>query len=122
MTVVIVDYGSGNLHSAEKAFQRMSREGAGEEILVSSRAEDVLKADRIVLPGVGAYPDCRAGLDAAPGMVEALEERAHRGGAPFLGICVGMQLMATTGHEHRDTPGLNWIAGEVVKISRMMMS
>ncbi|WP_340109647.1 imidazole glycerol phosphate synthase subunit HisH [Pikeienuella sp. HZG-20] len=117
MTVVIVDYGSGNLHSAEKAFQRMSREGAGERILVSADAEAVRRADRIVLPGVGAFKDCRAGLDAAPGMVEALEERALRGGAPFLGICVGMQLMATVGREHGETPGLGWIPGEVARLA-----
>ncbi|QIE56931.1 imidazole glycerol phosphate synthase subunit HisH [Pikeienuella piscinae] len=116
MTVAIVDYGSGNLHSAEKAFQRMSREGTGEAITVTADPEIVRRADRIVLPGVGAYADCRAGLDAAPGMVEALEERAHRGGAPFLGICVGMQLMATVGREFQDTAGLDWIPGEVVKL------
>ncbi|MEM8753586.1 MAG: imidazole glycerol phosphate synthase subunit HisH [Pseudomonadota bacterium] len=117
MTVAIVDYGSGNLHSAEKAFQRMSREGAGEPILVTADAEAVRRADRIVLPGVGAFADCRAGLDAAPGMVEAIEERALRGGAPFLGICVGMQLMATVGREHRDVDGLGWIPGEVVRLA-----
>lgn len=116
MTVAIIDYGSGNLHSAEKTFQRMSREGAGEAIVVTSDAEAVRRADRIVLPGVGAYPDCRAGLDAVPGMVEALEERAAKGGAPFLGICVGMQLMATLGREYRETPGLGWIPGEVTAL------
>lgn len=116
MTVAIVDYGSGNLHSAEKAFQRMSREGAGEQVIVTSDAEVVRRADRIVLPGVGAFADCRAGLGAADGMIEALEERAHRGGAPFLGICVGMQLLASVGREHGDTPGLGWIAGEVVRL------
>lgn len=117
MTVAIIDYGSGNLHSAEKAFQRMSREGAGETVVVTADAEIVRRADRIVLPGVGAYRDCRAGLDAVPGMVEALEERAHRGGAPFLGICVGMQLMATLGRENGETPGLGWIPGEVVRLA-----
>ena len=116
MTVAIIDYGSGNLHSAEKAFQRMSRETTGEPVVVTADAEEVRRADRIVLPGVGAFADCRAGLDAAEGMVEALEERAHRGGAPFLGICVGMQLMATVGREKGDTPGLGWIAGEVVAL------
>ena len=116
MTVAIIDYGSGNLHSAAKSFQRMSREGTGEEILVTADADAVRRADRIVLPGVGAYADCRAGLDAVPGMVEALEERAHKGGVPFLGICVGMQLMATVGREHRDTPGLCWIPGEVIRL------
>lgn len=117
MTVAIVDYGSGNLHSAEKAFQRMSREGAGAPVVVTSDPEAVRRADRIVLPGVGAFADCRAGLDAVPGMVEALEERAHRGGAPFLGICVGMQLLSTVGREHGDTKGLGWIAGEVVRLA-----
>lgn len=117
MTVAIIDYGSGNLRSAEKAFQRMSAETTGEDIVVSSDAEVVRKADRIVLPGVGAFADCRRGLDAAEGMVEVLEDRAHKGGVPFLGVCVGMQLMATVGREHRDTDGLGWIAGEVVALS-----
>ena len=117
MTVAIIDYGSGNLRSAEKAFQRMSAETTGEDIVVSSDAEVVRKADRIVLPGVGAFADCRRGLDAAEGMVEVLEGRAHKGGVPFLGVCVGMQLMATVGREHRDTDGLGWIAGEVVALS-----
>ena len=117
MTVAIIDYGSGNLRSAEKAFQRMSAETTGEEIVVSSDAEAVRKADRIVLPGVGAFADCRRGLDAADGMIEVLEERAHKGGVPFLGVCVGMQLMATVGREHRDTAGLGWIAGEVVALN-----
>jgi len=117
MTVAIIDYGSGNLRSAEKAFQRMSVETTGEDIVVRSDAEVVRKADRIVLPGVGAFADCRRGLDAAEGMVEVLEDRAHKGGVPFLGVCVGMQLMATVGREHRDTDGLGWIAGEVVALS-----
>lgn len=117
MTVAIIDYGSGNLRSAEKAFQRMSAETTGEDIIVSSDAEVVRRADRIVLPGVGAFADCRRGLDAATGMVEVLEERAHKGGVPFLGVCVGMQLMATVGREHCDTDGLSWIAGEVVALS-----
>jgi len=117
MTVAIIDYGSGNLHSAEKSFARMSSETTGEEIIVTADAERVRRCDRIVLPGVGAYADCRAGLDAVPGMCEVLEERAHLGGVPFLGICVGMQLMATVGREHHDTPGLGWIPGEVVKLA-----
>jgi len=116
MTVAIIDYGSGNLRSAEKAFERMSAETTGEEIVVSADAEVVRKAERIVLPGVGAFADCRRGLDAAEGMVEVLEERAHKGGVPFLGVCVGMQLMATVGREHRDTDGLGWIPGEVVAL------
>ena len=117
MTVAIIDYGSGNLHSVAKSFERMSREGAGERIILTADAQEVRRADRIVLPGVGAFADCRAGLDAVPGMVEALEERAHRGGVPFLGICVGMQLMATVGRENGDTDGLGWIPGEVVRLS-----
>ncbi len=117
MSVAIIDYGSGNLRSAEKAFQRMSAETTGEDIIVSGDAEVVRKADRIVLPGVGAFAECRRGLDAAEGMVEVLEDRAHKGGVPFLGVCVGMQLMATVGREHRDTDGLGWIAGEVVALS-----
>lgn len=117
MTVAIIDYGSGNLRSAEKAFQRMSAETTCEDIVVSGDAEVVRRADRIVLPGVGAFADCRRGLDAAEGMVEVLEERAHKGGVPFLGVCVGMQLMATVGREHRDTDGLGWIPGEVVALS-----
>ncbi|MEM7545550.1 MAG: imidazole glycerol phosphate synthase subunit HisH [Pseudomonadota bacterium] len=117
MTVAIIDYGSGNLHSAEKSFQRMSAETTGEPIVVTADAEVVRRADRIVLPGVGAFADCRAGLDAVPGMVEVLEERAHQGGVPFLGICVGMQLMATVGRENGDTPGLGWVPGEVVKLA-----
>lgn len=117
MTVAIIDYGSGNLHSVAKSFERMSRESAGEDIIVTADADAVRRADRIVLPGVGAYADCRAGLDAVPGMVEVVEERAHKGAVPFLGICVGMQLMATVGREHGDTPGLDWIPGEVVRLS-----
>ena len=117
MATVIIDYGSGNLRSAEKAFERAAAEaGGGETILVSGRAEDVLGADRIVLPGVGAFADCRDGLARVPGMIEALEEAVHRRGRPFLGICVGMQLMADRGREFATTPGLGWIGGEVVAI------
>lgn len=116
-TVVIIDYGSGNLHSAHKAFERAANDGAIEaRILVSARAQDVANADRIVLPGVGAFADCRRGLDAVPGMVETLEDVVRRQGRPFLGICVGMQLMATRGLEFGDTAGLDWIAGDVVAI------
>ena len=117
-TVAIIDYGSGNLRSAQKAFERASRETeAGATILVTADPEAVRAADRIVLPGVGAFADCRAGLDAVTGMVEALEERVIRGGAPFLGICVGMQLLAEVGREHGDHKGLGWIPGDVVRIS-----
>jgi imidazole glycerol-phosphate synthase subunit HisH len=115
--VVIIDYGSGNLHSAHKAFERAAREAAADcEIVLSGRAEDVAGADRIVLPGVGAFGDCRRGLEAVPGMIEALEATVRRKGRPFLGICVGMQLMATRGLEFGETAGLGWIAGDVVAI------
>ncbi len=112
--VVIIDYGSGNLHSAAKAFERATREGGtNSEIVVSARAEDVRSADRIVLPGVGAYADCKRGLDAVPGMGEALEDAVRKRGRPFLGICVGMQLMSERGREFAVTDGLGWIKGEV---------
>ncbi|MDB5558183.1 MAG: hisH [Enterovirga sp.] len=117
MTVAIVDYGSGNLNSAAKAFERASLEsGTNERILVTSDPAEVARADRIVLPGVGAYADCRRGLDSIPGMVEAMTEGAIEKGRPFLGICVGMQLMATRGLEHAATPGLGWIGGDVAPI------
>lgn len=118
MSVAIVDYGSGNLHSAAKAFERAAREsGHDQPILVTSKPDDILSSDRIVLPGVGAYADCRRGLDAIPGMVAALEQRVRKDGRPFLGICVGMQLMAEVGREHQVTPGLGWIPGEVIRIA-----
>ena len=101
MKVAIVDYGSGNLHSAHKAFERAAREaGLRADVRVTADPEWVFGAERIVLPGVGAFADCRRGLDAATGMVEAMTERVRRQGAPFLGICVGMQLLATRGLEH----------------------
>lgn len=112
--VVIIDYGSGNLHSAAKAFERATREsGTNAQIIVSARAQDVASADRIVLPGVGAFADCKRGLDAVAGMRDALELAVHRKGRPFLGICVGMQLLATRGLEFTVTEGLDWIGGEV---------
>jgi len=118
MSVAIVDYGSGNLHSAAKAFERAAREsGYGQPIVVTSKPDDVARADRVVLPGVGAYADCRRGLDDIPGMIEALEQSVRKEGKPFFGICVGMQLMAERGLEYRVTPGLGWIAGEVDKIA-----
>ena len=117
MTVAIVDYGSGNLHSAAKAFERAAAEAdSSETILVTSDPEAVRRAERIVLPGVGAFADCRRGLDAVPGMVDALTQAVRRDGRPFLGICVGMQLMATRGLEHETTPGLDWIGGDVAPI------
>jgi glutamine amidotransferase len=118
VSVAIVDYGSGNLHSAAKAFERAAREsGHDQPILVTSKPEDVVQADRIVLPGVGAFADCRRGLDAIPGMVDALEQSVRKDGRPFFGICVGMQLMAERGLEYKVTPGLGWIAGEVIRIA-----
>lgn len=117
MTVAIIDYGSGNLHSAAKAFERAAHErGAGNTIVVTRDPDVVARADRIVLPGVGAFADCRAGLDAIDGMVGALDRAVRDKGRPFFGICVGMQLMAERGNEYRVTPGLGWIAGEVNKI------
>jgi glutamine amidotransferase len=115
--VVLVDYGSGNLHSAAKAFERAAREaGLDVAVQVSSDPEVVASAERIVLPGVGAFADCRRGLDAVPGMVEAMTEAVFERGKPFLGICVGMQLMATRGLEKEPTPGLGWIHGDVAQI------
>ncbi len=118
MSVAIVDYGSGNLHSAAKAFERAARESGHEQpILVTSDPDSVRRADRIVLPGVGAFADCRRGLDAVPGMVEALTESVCRNARPFLGICVGMQLMAERGREYEVTEGLGWIPGDVDRIT-----
>jgi glutamine amidotransferase len=117
MNVAIIDYGSGNLRSAGKAFERAAREsGSPAEIEVTDDPQKVLAADRVVLPGVGAYADCRAGLDAVPGMVEALRESVERKARPFLGICVGMQLMSTRGLEKTVTDGFGWIEGDVQTI------
>ncbi len=116
MSVAIVDYGSGNLRSAEKAFERAAREaGLTCPIVVTSDPEQVRAAERIVLPGVGAYRDCRDGLMALDGMWQTIEDRV-KAGTPFLGICVGMQLMATRGLEHGETEGFGWIDGDVVMI------
>lgn len=118
MTTVIVDYNSGNLRSAEKSFQRMASEVDGGDILVSNDPDAVLAAERIVLPGVGAFADCLAGLTAIDGLFQAIEEKVIRKGAPFLGICVGMQMMATWGREHgHDCKGFDWIRGEVVHLT-----
>jgi len=117
MSVAIVDYGSGNLHSAAKAFERAARESGYEQpIFVTNDPDAVTRADRVVLPGVGAFADCRRGLDQIPGMVDALEQSVRKNGKPFFGICVGMQLMAERGQEYQVTPGLGWIAGEVERI------
>jgi len=118
MHVAIIDYGSGNLHSAAKAFERAAREqGSPLEVKVTAEPEVVRQAERVVLPGVGAFADCRQGLVNIPDMIEALEETVQERGKPFLGICVGLQLMAERGREHGLTPGLGWIAGEVRAIA-----
>ena len=116
MLTVLIDYGAGNLHSAEKAFLRMAREADAGDVLVSGRAEDVARADRIVLPGDGAFPACMAALRADGALYEALREAVERKARPFLGICVGMQLMARQGHEYETVEGLGWIDGEVRRI------
>ncbi len=114
MVVAIIDYGSGNLHSAAKAFERASAEGGtGARIAVTNDPEIVRSAERIVLPGVGAYADCWEGLTRVSGMLEALQESVQVEKKPFLGICVGMQLLSTRGYEHKITDGLGWISGEV---------
>jgi imidazole glycerol-phosphate synthase subunit HisH len=118
VSVAIVDYGSGNLHSAAKAFERAAREaGADETIVVTRDPAAVASADRVVLPGVGAFADCRRGLDAVDGMIAALDEAVRQRGRPFFGICVGMQLLAERGREYEVTEGLGWIAGEVDRIA-----
>jgi glutamine amidotransferase len=118
VSVAIVDYGSGNLHSAAKAFERAAHDaGIDQSIVVTRDPAAVARADRVVLPGVGAFADCRRGLDAIAGMVETLEEAVRRKGRPFFGICVGMQLLAERGREHEVTKGLGWIAGEVDRIT-----
>jgi glutamine amidotransferase len=118
VSVAIVDYGSGNLHSAAKAFERAAHDaGLRQPIVVTQDPAVVATADRVVLPGVGAFADCRRGLDAVPGMVDALEQAVRRKGRPFFGICVGMQLLAERGREYEVTEGLGWIAGEVDRIT-----
>ena len=114
-TVALIDYGSGNLASAAKALARAA--GSKFEIVTTADPQTVKDAERVVLPGVGAFADCMRGLSAVPGMVEALREKVLKEGAPFLGICVGMQLLATVGVEFGRHAGLGWIAGEVVKIT-----
>ena len=117
MTTAIIDYGSGNLRSVAKAFERAAAEtGMADSVLVTSRPEDVAQAGRIVLPGVGAFADCRRGLAAVSGLEAALEEAVIARGRPFLGICVGMQLLAERGREFETVDGLGWIPGEVVAI------
>lgn len=115
-TTVLIDYQSGNLHSAEKAFERMAREVDAGAVVVTSDPDVVARADRIVLPGDGAFPACRAALTAVDGMDAALEEAVRVQGRPFLGICVGMQLLASEGKEYEPTPGFGWISGVVDRI------
>ena len=116
-TVLIIDYGSGNLRSAAKSFERVIKDRALDcSVMISDKPEDVLKATRLVLPGQGAFPDCMNNLMGTPGMIDAMQECVIDKGVPFLGICVGMQLMATRGLEYGITAGLNWIEGEVIPI------
>lgn len=118
MTVAVIDYGSGNLHSAAKALERAAREsGTSAKILVTNDPDDVRRAERIVLPGVGAFADCKSGLDAVSGMVAALNEAVLKKAKPFFGICVGMQLLAERGLEHGVSSGLGWLRGEVDRIT-----
>lgn len=117
MLTAIIDYESGNLHSAEKAFQRMAREVGAGDVVVTSEPDTVAVADRLVLPGDGAFPACAAALKGRSGLYEALREAVETRARPFLGICVGMQLMATRGHEYEETDGLGWIGGDVVRIT-----
>ncbi|MEH6629456.1 MAG: imidazole glycerol phosphate synthase subunit HisH [Halopseudomonas aestusnigri] len=117
MTLAIIDYGSGNLRSAAKAFERAAKEsGLDTPVIVTSDPEVVRTADRIVLPGVGAFADCWRGLNATTGMIEVLREQVTQNGKPFMGVCVGMQLMASVGREYKDCEGLGWIPGEVIKM------
>ncbi|WP_323766573.1 imidazole glycerol phosphate synthase subunit HisH [Marinovum sp.] len=117
MLTALIDYESGNLHSAEKAFQRMAREVDGGDVVVTGDAEVVARADRIVLPGDGAFPACMRALKGHSGLYDAMVEAVEVKGRPFMGICVGMQLMASWGREYADTPGLDWVGGEVVRIA-----
>ncbi|KAJ55010.1 imidazole glycerol phosphate synthase subunit HisH [Actibacterium mucosum KCTC 23349] len=117
MLTAIVDYESGNLHSAQKAFERVAREVDAGEVLVTSDPEAVRRADRVVLPGDGAFPACRQELFDHSGLYEAIEEVVMSAGRPFMGICIGMQMMATRGLEYSETPGFDWIGGEVDRIT-----
>ncbi len=117
MLTALIDYESGNLHSAHKSFERMARESDAGEVVVTSDADVVATADRLVLPGDGAFPACMAALKGTGGLYDAMTEAVRVRGVPFMGICVGMQLMATMGHEYSDTEGLGWIDGDVVPIA-----
>jgi len=116
MLTVLIDYAAGNLHSAEKAFQRMAAETGAGKVIVSDQAEDIAAADRIVLPGDGAFPACMHALRGQAGLFDALVEAVEVKARPFLGICVGMQLMARAGHEYEPIEGLGWIDGQVHRI------
>jgi imidazole glycerol-phosphate synthase subunit HisH len=117
-TVALIDYGSGNLRSAEKALARAAVDsGTPQRVIVTADPMQVAEAERIVLPGVGAFADCMRGLSSIPGMVEALSDSVLKRGTPFLGICVGMQLLASVGREHGDHTGLGWIEGDVVRLA-----
>lgn len=113
MLTALIDYESGNLHSAQKAFERMAADLPNEEVIVTSDPEVLRRADRLVLPGDGAFPACKAALVKKTGLYEALLEAVEEDAKPFLGICVGMQMMARFGHEYQTTPGLDWIAGDI---------
>jgi glutamine amidotransferase len=117
MTTVLIDYDSGNLHSAEKAFQRMAAEGGHGPVLVTADPDQVARATRIVLPGDGAFPSCRRGLQAIDGLEEAIVEAVEQRAVPFLGICVGMQMLASWGREYEDVAGFGWVKGEVTRIT-----
>ena len=114
MNLVIIDYGSGNLRSASKALERVK--SSGSTVCVTKDPDVVASADYLILPGVGAFPDCKKGITALPGMIDAIAENAVSKGRPFMGICVGMQLMSAIGHEYETTNGFGWLPGEVVKI------
>jgi len=117
VSTVLVDTDSGNLHSAQKAFERMAAETGAGTVVVTSDPDVVARADRIVLPGDGAFPACRMALHSVPGLAEALVAAVERRGVPFLGICVGMQMLATRGHEYELTEGFGWIGGEITRIT-----
>ena len=117
MTTVLVDYDSGNLHSAQKAFERMAVEGNAGAVIVTSDPDVVAKADRIVLPGDGAFPHCKNELFSRTALAEAIIDSVTKRAVPFMGICVGMQMLATTGHEYEETAGFGWIAGDIRKIT-----
>jgi len=117
MTTVLIDYDSGNLHSAQKAFEKMAAEVGADDVIVTANPEAVRHADRIVLPGDGAFPHCHAQLHGISGLADAIREAVEIRAVPFMGICVGMQMMATRGFEYEETPGFDWIEGEIRKIT-----